>query len=355
MARHLRVEYPGAIYHVTVRMLGSWPDDRRLFFRDDNDRERFLSRLAERVEQFNIRLYLFSLMQTHWHLVCETPEGNVSRFMQSLTTAYTVYYNLRHRRHGRLVDGRFKAKLVEGDKCLLALTRYVHQNPVCVGRMKKRPIRERIQHLRNYRWSTYRSYIGRAKPLDVVDYGPVLAQVAGGKKDRPKRYREYVESGLAKDDNEFMVALKESPRSIGSAAFRAWVDEQSEKLLEKQNRPEDVSFRRVIEPLEPERVLDVAADMLGVVVDEFTERRRNSVLRAIAARLLCRYAGLTQREVAAKLCVGTDSAISRQLRKLRERLAKDRRLERRLGKIERTLEEMRPKQGGDAVKSYIKV
>ena len=111
MARHLRVEYPGAIYHVAVRMLGSSPDDGCRLFRDNNDRERFLSRLAERVEQFNIRLYLFSLMQTHWHLVCETPEGNICGFMQSLTTAYTVYYNIRHRRHGHLVDGRFKARL----------------------------------------------------------------------------------------------------------------------------------------------------------------------------------------------------------------------------------------------------
>ena len=83
------------------------------------DHERFLERLAERVEQYNIRLYLFVCMTNHFHLVFETPEANCSKFMQSLSTAYTVYYNLRHGRHGHLLDGRYKAKLVEGDDYLL--------------------------------------------------------------------------------------------------------------------------------------------------------------------------------------------------------------------------------------------
>lgn len=351
MARHLRVEYPGAIYHVTVRMLGSWPEDGCRLFRDNNDRERLLDRLAERVEQFNIRLYQVCLMLTHFHLVLETPEGNLSRFMHSLSTAYTVYYNIRHRRHGHLVDGRFKAKLVDGDEYLLALTRYVHQNPVCVGRMKKRPIKEKIQYLRRYRWSSYPSYIGLAKPFDFVEYRPILAGMAGKKRDRPRHYRKYVESGLAKTDNDFMAALKASPMSIGSEAFRRWVDEQYQKLLEKQNRPEDVSFRRVIEPLGSDQVLEVVGNVLGVTVEEFAQRRRNSILRGVAAWLLCKYAGLTQREAAKRLCIGTDSAVSRQIRKLKQRLAEDRSLTRKLRRIERTLEQMRAEQGGDFVKS----
>ena len=351
MARHLRVEYAGAIYHVTVRMLGGRTGDSRLLFRDDNDRRRLLSRLAERVEQFNIRLFQFCLMHTHFHLVCETPEGNLSRFMHSLTTAYTVYFNLRHQRHGHLVDGRFKAKVVNGDEYLLALTRYVHQNPVCAGRMKRRPIKERIQYLREYEWSTYPSYVGTTKPFGFVEYAPVLAEMPGKKRDRRKRYREYVESALEKDDDEFMTALKHSPRCIGGDAFRGWVDELYQELVEKQSHPEDVSFRHVIEPLAPDQVLEVAADVLGVTVQEFTERRRNSVLRAIASRLLCRYAGLTQREAAHRLCVGTGSAISRQMRKLTEQLAADRRLERRLQKAERILEQMRTEQCQHFVKS----
>jgi putative transposase len=154
MARPLRIEYPGAIYHVTCRMLGdaltlrgyggaSWPPEKRLF-RDEADHERFLGRLAERVEQFHVRLYLFVCMTNHFHLVFETPQANCSKFMHSLSTAYTVYYNLRHGRHGHLLDGRFKAKLVEGDDYLLALSRYVHLNPVQVAAQRNKSIDERI-------------------------------------------------------------------------------------------------------------------------------------------------------------------------------------------------------------------
>jgi putative transposase len=92
MARKLRVEYPGAIYHITHRGNG-----KMRIFSDDHDRERFLLRLVESLDTYNVRLYMFCLMKTHVHLVCETPEGNISRFMQSLTTGYTVYYNLRHK------------------------------------------------------------------------------------------------------------------------------------------------------------------------------------------------------------------------------------------------------------------
>ena len=114
MPRQVRVEFPGAIYHITIRGNG-----RQSIFGDDRDRERFLRRLAESVEAYGIRLYLFALMSNHAHFLCETPSVNLSRFMQSLETGYTVYFNLRHRTSGHLFQGRYKAKLVEGDEYLL--------------------------------------------------------------------------------------------------------------------------------------------------------------------------------------------------------------------------------------------
>ena len=94
-------------------MVGSWRDERLRLFRDFRDYRRFVERLGEGVEECHVRLYSYCLMGNHYHLVLETPEGNLSRFMQKLSTAYTVYYNRRHRRHGHVMDGRFKAKLVE--------------------------------------------------------------------------------------------------------------------------------------------------------------------------------------------------------------------------------------------------
>ena len=150
-------------------MLGSWRSERNLLFRDDKDRIRFLPRLEQAVEDFEVRLYLYCLMSNHFHLVVETPRGNLSKFMQSLNTGYTVYFNLRHRRHGHLMDGRYKAELVSGDEYLLKLSRYIHQNPVAVAAWRKRSIEERIPRLRAYRWSSCRGYIGEEKAADFVD------------------------------------------------------------------------------------------------------------------------------------------------------------------------------------------
>jgi REP element-mobilizing transposase RayT len=341
MARHLRVEFPGAIYHVTCRMVGDWRTEKTLLFKDDADHERFLDRLAERVEQFNIRLYLFVCMTNHFHLVFETPEANCSKFMQSLSTAYTVYYNLRHGRHGHLLDGRYKAKLVEGDDYLLSLSRYVHLNPVQVGSQKRKPIEERIKILRAHRWSSYPSYIGTRKALEFVEYGPLLAEMHGKRREWPKRYREFVESGLAESDDDFKVALKESPRSIGSDGFRAWIDELYQKRLEKHTRPEDVSFRHISEPLPADDVLTILGEVLDVELDEFKRRRHGSPLRAIAARYLIRYAGQSQRDVADYLVIGTGAAVSDQLKRLPEKLGKDRRLRRQVKQAEERLEEIR--------------
>ena len=344
MARHLRVEFPGAIYHVTVRMIGDYRLDRSRLFIDKKDWERLIDRLADKVEQYNVRLYLFVLMTNHIHLVCETPEGNLSKFMQSLSTAYTVYYNLRHGRHGHLLDGRYKAKLVEGDEYLLSLTRYVHLNPVQVGSIKKRAIKEKIRYLRDYPWSTYQSFIGKRKRYDFVDYRPVLGEMSGKKREWPKRYREFVESGLSEDDEEIKLALKESPLSIGSIGFRSWIDELHNKQSRQNKKLEDISFRRITEPLKPGEVLKVLAEELGVSQEEFKYRQRDSVLRAMAGRYLCRYAGMSQRDAADILEAGGGSAISKQMRKLAELLPKKRNLRRTVANIERKLEEMRSRR-----------
>ena len=349
MARCLRVEYPGAIYHVSVRTLGSWRGARQCLFEDDADRERFLERLAERVKQYEVRLYLFCLMTNHVHLVLETPQGNLSGFMQSLSTAYTVYFNLRHTRHGHLLQGRYKAKVVEGTEYLLKLSRYVHLNPVQVSAWERKPTAERVAALRKYAWSSYPSYIGRRKRLGFVEYTPLLKEVGGRGGGRLRRYRAYVEGGLVEQDEEFEVARKASTLSIGSDVFQEWVLDLHQGLLRKHKRPEDVGLRRARDPLTWAIVLHAAGEVLGVDVGEFRRRRRNSNLRAIAAHFLCRYATLTQRQAAQMLGMGTGAAVSRQLRMLNERLPKDRRLRELLLKMEKRLENLREKQHSSVI------
>ena len=343
MARHLRVEYPGAIYHVTCRMVGDWRTGETLLFRDDADRERFLDQLAERAGQYRIRLYLFVCMTNHFHLVFETPEANCSKFMQSLSTAYTVYYNRRHGRHGHLLDGRFKAKLVDGDDYLLVLSRYVHLNPVQAGPMKDKPIGERIEALRAWRWSSYPGYIGKRKALDFVECGPLLAEMSGKRREWPKRYREFVESGLAETDEDFQAAMGRSPRSIGSDGFRAWVDELYQKRVDTSARLEDVSFRHITEPLPADEVLAVLSRIFNVEEEVFLRRSRGSALRAVAARLLILYSGLSQRDAANRLHMGSGAAVCNQIKRLPEKL-KDRGLRKLMQDADEELRRLRKDQ-----------
>ena len=111
-------------------------------------------------------------MNNHFHLVFETPEGNCSKFMHSLSTSYTVYYNLRHNRHGHLFDGRYKSRLVDGDEYLLSLSRYVHLNPVKVMRMRNKSLEQKLPYLRQYSWSSYAGYINKRKRVAFVEYLP---------------------------------------------------------------------------------------------------------------------------------------------------------------------------------------
>ena len=340
MARHLRIEFEGAIYHVTVRMIGGIGDSSPGLFRDKWDRERFLLQLAERVEAFNIRLYAYCLMNSHWHLALETPDGNLSRFMQSLTTAYTIYYNLRHHRHGHLTQGRYGAKLVEGTDYLLSLSRYIHLNPVCVGALTGSPVVDRVRHLREYPWSSYRSYIGLRKPDIFVAYGPVLVLFGRKPGVQRKAYRRFVECGIAEHDKTFMAALKASALSVGSERFQLWAQEKYLEATQPKPR-EDVSFRHARAAIPRERVLVVVADVLETKVAVLKQRQRNSYLRGIAACMLRRYAGMTQREIAHELEVSSGSAIGQQMRKVAEARVRNRDISRQMQRIETRLMALR--------------
>ena len=333
MARPLRVEYEGAIYHVTIRGNG-----RRNIFLDDRDRQRFLDRLADCVEAHEVRLYMFCLMPNHVHLMLETPAGNLSEFMHRLQTAYTVYFNRRHGRSGRLTRGRHGARVVRGENYILRLSRYIHLNPVVTRAAKKLPLRERIDMLRRYRWSSYRSYIGRAAPLEFVDYAPMLAMIeAETKAKRPGEYRKFVEAGIAESDRDFERILAVSPLAIGSEEFVQWVRGMHDKLSGGRRRTKDVASRRRSRRLPAKRVIEIVCRQLGAEREEVAQRQRDSFLRPITARMLCRYSGLTQRQAGEFLNLSTGAAVSIQLKTLAKAATAKSKLRRQLTAIDKAI------------------
>jgi len=336
MARKLRVQFEGAIYHVTLRGV-----EKRTIFTEDRERERFLQRLADGAETHDVRIYLFCLMRNHAHLVLETPRANLDRFMHGLETAYTVYFNLRHDRAGHLMQGRYGAVLVEGDEYLMRLTRYVHLNPVYVGKAKRLPIKDRRRLLRDYPWSSYRSYIGCEEQFEFVDYGPVPAMTGVKKSGQAKAYRRYVEAGLVESDEEFLEILKESSLSIGTESFRDRIRDLHLDLLRKHKCVEDVSFRRIGRVLAVADILSVVCEELGVEEAELRHHRKRSHIRPITARMLCKHGGLTQRQAAEELGLGTGAAVSAQLKWLKDTATKSRNVSRHLARVDARLSKQR--------------
>jgi REP element-mobilizing transposase RayT len=318
MARPLRVEYAGAIYHVTVR-----GNARQDIFRDDGDRRLLYARFAKCIPKYGVRIYLFCLMRNHFHLVVETPRANLGRFMQSILTSYTVCYNLRHRCHGHLTQGRYGARLVSGDEYLLKLSRYVHLNPVKIKKIALMPLSERIVYLREHEWSSYRSYIGTVGRLSWVEYEPMLRLIGGRPKDWSAQYQTFVESGVAADDEEFRKALNLSARSIGDEEFREQVDERHGDLLRARKHPEDVALRKGGDTgqILPADVMAAIALAAGVSVEGLKERRRNWTWKGIAAKLLVTHSGLTQRDCADWLGVRAGSTVGYQMEKAERELA----------------------------------
>lgn len=296
-----------------------------------------MDRLIDRIETYNIRLYAHCEMRTHWHALIETPQANLGRFMHSLNTAYTAFYNTRHRRHGHLFQGRYGAKPVEGDAYLLSLSRYIHLNPVHIKKVRALPLAEQLRHLHLYHWSSYRAYIGRTKTPDWLEPGPVLAQCGRAKQEQHRHYRAFVENSLAEEDDALLSVLKGPCLAIGDDAFVDEIRSRTIDLIGKYKKQEDVSLRHVLERLEPNQVLAVAGEAMGVEPAAFLIRRRNSALRGVAARMLCKYAVLTQREAADVLHIGSGAAVGRQQKKLAENLAHDRDLRRRVKEIETRL------------------
>jgi len=181
MARPLRIEYPYAVYHITSR--GNAQQD---IFIDDGDRMAFLEVLAKSVDRFNWLCHAFCLMGNHYHLLIETVDPTLARGMRHLNGVYTQTFNRRHKRSGHLLQGRYKAILVEKDSHLLELVRYVALNPVRAGMARS---------CKDWRWSSYRATAGLEPAPSFLTTEWILAQFAESPSRARKAYRQFVSDG----------------------------------------------------------------------------------------------------------------------------------------------------------------
>lgn len=178
MARKLRLEYAGALYHLTAR-----GNERKEVFRDDIDRQRFIALLAHEVKQLRWRLHAYCLMGNHYHLLVETPEPNLARGMRRINSAYSQRFNRRHDRVGHLFQGRYHSILVHKESYLLELSRYIVLNPVRAGM---------VARAHHWPWSSYRATVGLVPAPGFLEVRWLLEQFHSDLERAREAYQGFV-------------------------------------------------------------------------------------------------------------------------------------------------------------------
>jgi putative transposase len=181
MARPLRLEYPNALYHVTSR-----GDGRGAIYRDDEDRDIQLTVVEEVVKRFNWTVHAYCLMGNHYHLLIETPDGNLSKGMRQLNGVYTQRFNRRHDHTGHVFQGRFKGIIVQKESYLLELARYIVLNPVRASM---------VRSAKDWPYSSYRATAGLVDPPVWLATDWILSAFAARKGVAQERYRAFVAEG----------------------------------------------------------------------------------------------------------------------------------------------------------------
>ncbi|MFT7688837.1 MAG: putative transposase [Candidatus Azotimanducaceae bacterium] len=202
MSRPVRIEFPGAHYHVTSK----GTQDGSVFL-DNEDRLAFLNVLETVVSRFAWLLHCYVLMDSHYHIIVECPKANLSKGMRQLNGVYTQHFNRRHEEEGSLFKGRFKSVLFEAKTYLLPLSRHVVLNPVRLGVSSS---------AQTYRWSSHRVLGGAIKQPNFLHIDTLLGSFEGSLKEKQSQYKEYVKAGVHLDSP---LLEKSSQVLLGSAKF----------------------------------------------------------------------------------------------------------------------------------------
>lgn len=236
MARPLRIQYPGAVYHLMAR-----GDQGQLVFKDDVDRNLFLQTLGEACEKTGWRVYAYVLMANHYHLLAQTPEPNLVAGMKWLQGVYTQRYNARHGLHGHLFQGRYKSILVDGrrdEHYLQVVSTYIHLNPA-----RAKLIRIGEEPLKAYRWSSYPSYLSRSSQQPWwLSPEPVLESLHLGPRDT-RGYEAYLEGRVlelaTQAGRKNLEAQWQALRRgwyVGGESFRKTLEERLDQTLPTPRR-----------------------------------------------------------------------------------------------------------------------
>ncbi len=315
MARPLRIEYPGAYYHVTSR-----GNEQKNIFSNQQDREKFLFYLESSVERYGAIIHVWCLMGNHYHLLLETPRGNLSQIMRHINGAYTVYFNIKQKRAGHLFQGRYKAILVEADTYALELSRYIHLNPVRAGMVAKPE---------DYQWSSYKSYIGQSEVPEWQKTGFILNYFdKNASADTKIQYMKFVE---ALDSRKYTSPLKAAISStlLGSEDFARKITK--EFLGEKRADRNVPAVRMLTTRLSLDEIIGTVKEKLG---------ENEDMTRKMSIFFCRKYSGAKLKEIGQRFGM-SDAAVSQASRRLELKAGEDRQLKKVMNWLEDMLDDVR--------------
>lgn len=294
MSRQLRIEFPGAYYHITAR-----GNERKDIYRTRTDYLRFLSALKSATERYLAVVHAYCLMTNHYHLLVETPLGNLSQIMHHINTSYTTYYNLKRKRSGHLLQGRYKAVVIEADSYACVLSRYIHLNPVRAGM---------VAGPEDYEWSSYRGYLDARTRPNWLTTKFVLGYF--GENGREDKYRKFVLEGGG-DGNVSPLA------AIGTAVVlgkREYVEEVYEERVEGIEDPNVPVLRY--------RQRDLPLELVEQVVEEVFHQAKKADLRKVAIHVCHRYSGLMLAQIGAYFGL-SGSGVTKASKRFEEQMKSD--------------------------------
>ena len=285
----MRIEYPGAVYHITSR-----GNDRRDIFLDDADRRHFLELLGEVVRRFGWIVTAYTLMTTHFHLVIETPTPTLSRGMQWLNGSYAAWFNRRHKRWGHLLGDRFHAFLVEKESYYLELLRYVVLNPVR-AKMVERP--------EQYTWSSYRATAGYETAPAWLKVGEIAA-LFGEAEEWRENYKAYVDEKLTSEERLFDKVQRQL--YLGTEEWVASMRKIVESKLRSDDHP---TVQRTVGRPKMAKIIDAVAGACRTSARDI--RESNGGAARMLAAWLGWYEGLHRlRSIAAALRLRSSGHVS---------------------------------------------
>lgn len=310
MSRPLRIEYPDACYHVMNRGASH-----RTIFQDEEQRALFLALLEDMHTMFDIEIHAYCLMDNHYHLLLQTPQGNLQRAMRHLNGVYTQRINRRMNTDGSLFRGRYKAILVDVDAYLLQVSRYIHLNPVVAGLTDKPE---------QYPWSSYPAYLGEVRPPKWLSLKPTLSMVAN--RQQRKHYQAFVEAGLD-DDTQAFFDKKRTPPIFGSESFQAQMFANIDAAIEipaSRQRPQTVTL---------EIIAAAVAQSFAVTHDDITASKRgrgaSNPARAALMMIARREFGLPLAEIGTFLGLNHYGSVSGAVSRFEKALQEDKSLKRK--------------------------